>query len=699
MRHARAEHGLIAAACAAALYAATLARSVGAGDSGELILAARTLGIAHPPGYALWLLLARVAAAVPAGPLALRVGAVSALTTAAAVGLFWALARRAGLRTAAAAAATVLFATASIVWSGAVEAEVYGLALLAFLAVSLLALRARSARGTRRDETLFFFAAGLSTVAHQTLLFPAAAWSAWVLARPRDAGPVGARLLRGIGWASLGASVSLVLPIRWSAGPAFAWTDVRGLSGLAGYLLRKPYGGLAQNPFRLDRAVDEAVGMAGLVVGSIGWLGAALAASGWALARRSRRVAAPMLVAALTIPAALMALIAFTPDPEHLAQVAPFLAPVVAAAALLAGRGVERIARAVARAGRGGTVGMSVSRLTRHDATHRLPGVPAFVSGALFLATLALLPGRYASADRSRFTLAERYGADLLAATPPRATLVLEGDNETFLTLIAQRERGLRTDVTLTHRHGWIFGDPEGLRGRPRTEWTAIAHDAELARIRRGERLCYALPPADLVGSGVRFTQRGLLYEAALSGNAGAAPAWTVPRDWPRSSDLLEGHPERYDYVTRKMAVAYSDAAARRLWTEGNTAGALPWFLDAARVGYDFPGARLNAATALAAAARPEEALDELLAACRVAPYDPEPAARLAVFLAAAGRHRDAAHWFERAYRAEPLASIAADAARAWRLAGEPVRAAAWSRRAVPVATSSLPRGAEGGAG
>ncbi|MGE5177872.1 MAG: protein O-mannosyl-transferase family, partial [Bacteroidota bacterium] len=672
MRHARAEHGLIAAACAAVLYAATLARSVGAGDSGELILAARTLGIAHPPGYALWLLLARLAAAVPAGSLALRVGSISALSTAAAVGLFWVLARRAGLRTAAAATGTALFATASIVWSGAVEAEVYGLALLAFLAVSLLALRARSARGTARDEALFFVAAGLSTVAHQTLLFPAAAWSAWVLARPRGAhampgalgrGPVGARLLRGIGWAALGASISLVLPIRWSAGPAFAWADVRGISGLAGYLLRKPYGGLEQNPFRLDRAVDEAAGMAGVVVRSLGWLGAALAAAGLALSprsRRSRRATAPMLVAALTIPAALMALIAFTPDAEHLAQIAPFLAPVVAAGALLAGCGVELIARAVARAGRGEVAWMPATRLPkilgRGLSVRRAEKV---ASGALLVAALALLPGRYAAADRSRFALAERYGEDLLAAAPPHATLVLEGDNETFLTMIAQRERGLRPDVTLTHRHGWIFGDPERLRERPRTEWTAIAHDAELARLRRGARLCYALPPADLVGSGVRFTQRGLLYEAsAPSGNAAAAPGWSVPRDWPRSSDLLDGHPERYDYVTRKMAVAYSDAAARRLWTEGKTADALPWFLDAARVGYDFPGAHLNAATALATAGRPERALDELLAACRLAPYDPEPAARLAIFLAAAGRHRDAARWFERAYRAEPLASI-----------------------------------------
>src|SRR5712671_3886133 len=180
----QAEAGCLAAAiAAAALYAVTLAPTVGAGDSAELILAAPALGIPHPPGYALWLLVARLAAAVPVGAIAARVNAVSALSTAAAVGLFWLLARRTGLRSTASIVATALFATASIVWASAVEAEVYGLATTAFLALTLLALRARRARSSARDEALFCFTAGLATVAHQTLLFPALVLGAWVFSR------------------------------------------------------------------------------------------------------------------------------------------------------------------------------------------------------------------------------------------------------------------------------------------------------------------------------------------------------------------------------------------------------------------------------------------------------------------------------------------------------------------------------------
>ncbi|HLQ66209.1 MAG TPA: DUF2723 domain-containing protein [Candidatus Limnocylindrales bacterium] len=659
----QAEAGCLAAAiAAAALYAVTLAPTVGAGDSAELILAAPALGIPHPPGYALWLLVARLAAAVPVGAIAARVNAVSALSTAAAVGLFWLLARRTGLRSTASIVATALFATASIVWASAVEAEVYGLATTAFLALTLLALRARRARSSARDEALFCFTAGLATVAHQTLLFPALVLGAWVFSRG-ERGARALRLARGLGWAALGGSPVLVILVRSGAKPSFAWTDLHGLSGLADYLLRRTYGGLAQNPFRLDRAVDEIAGMGTLIMASVGWLGAALALVGAGLVPRARRMLGPVLAAALSIPAALVALLAFTPDAEHLAQVAPFLAPGIAAAALFAGSGAKL-----------------VMRRTLHR--WRRP-----VAGALILAALAWIPAHYAAADRSGFRLAEQYGRDLLAEAPPSATLILDGDNETFLAAYAKRSEGLRPDIALEHRRGWIFGDPYGLRARPRSEWTAVAHRAEVERIRSGSRrICYAIPPADLLGTGIPFTQRGLLYEAGAPDGAGAAskpsPPWKLPAGWPRSSDLLGGHPERYDYVTRKMAVTYSDAAARWLWSRRRLDEALPWFLDAARVGYDFPGAHLNAATAAAATGQPDLALTELLTACRLAPYEAEPPAHLAVFLAAAGRPRDAAIWFERAFKAEPGAALAADAARAWERAGDAARAGEWTRRA-----------------
>src|SRR5881296_2764911 len=108
MRWTRAGAGcLVAAAIAATVYGLTLSPSVGAGDSGELILAAQSLGIPHPPGYPVWVLLARVAALLPWGSVAFRVNALSAAFAALAAGLFYLLAARCGLPRLARCAATV----------------------------------------------------------------------------------------------------------------------------------------------------------------------------------------------------------------------------------------------------------------------------------------------------------------------------------------------------------------------------------------------------------------------------------------------------------------------------------------------------------------------------------------------------------------------------------------------------------------
>jgi tetratricopeptide (TPR) repeat protein len=61
------------------VYTCTLAPTVTLVDSGELIVAARSLGVAHPPGFPLYVLLAHLATLVPIGGVAVRVNFASAL--------------------------------------------------------------------------------------------------------------------------------------------------------------------------------------------------------------------------------------------------------------------------------------------------------------------------------------------------------------------------------------------------------------------------------------------------------------------------------------------------------------------------------------------------------------------------------------------------------------------------------------------
>jgi len=109
------------------VYVCTLAPTVAGGDSGELITAAYTLGVVHPPGYPLYTLLAKLFTLIPLGTIAWRVNLFSAVCAAGAgTLLFLAVARWSGNLWAALVSAS-LFAFSPHVWPHAVTAEVFAL--------------------------------------------------------------------------------------------------------------------------------------------------------------------------------------------------------------------------------------------------------------------------------------------------------------------------------------------------------------------------------------------------------------------------------------------------------------------------------------------------------------------------------------------------------------------------------------------
>ena len=171
------------------LYGWTLAPAVTLVDSGELIVAARSLGVAHPPGFPLYIMLAHLVSLVPIGSVAVRVNFSSALFAALASAMLtlvtaelmrttpsFAVAKsrrkkkalpreivpgNSWLVTLAPAfGAGLLFACSRTLWSYATIAEVYTLNTLLILLVIFLMLRWR-----RRDPAL---------LKHDALLYAAA---------------------------------------------------------------------------------------------------------------------------------------------------------------------------------------------------------------------------------------------------------------------------------------------------------------------------------------------------------------------------------------------------------------------------------------------------------------------------------------------------------------------------------------------
>ena len=71
------------------VYLFTLCPTVYVGDSGELITAAYTTGVPHPPGYPLFCILGKLISFLPIGTIAFRMNLMSSLFGAVALFVFY----------------------------------------------------------------------------------------------------------------------------------------------------------------------------------------------------------------------------------------------------------------------------------------------------------------------------------------------------------------------------------------------------------------------------------------------------------------------------------------------------------------------------------------------------------------------------------------------------------------------------------
>jgi hypothetical protein len=250
-------------AAALALFATTMAPTVTLVDSGELIVVARTLGVAHPPGFPLYTLLAHAATWLPFGAIAERVHLVSAIFAALTAGVVTLIvgemlrpaappeapgARgrrrrgrvdphegdRHGVAVAASAAAGLLFACSRTLWAYATVAEVYTLTL--FLVASALLLLVRWRRralwsdeaATPSQGALYAAAgaAGLALAVHHVtvvLVMPAFGWLVWSVARVRPLART--TWLRAAACGAAGLALYAYLPLAAASSPLVNWGD------------------------------------------------------------------------------------------------------------------------------------------------------------------------------------------------------------------------------------------------------------------------------------------------------------------------------------------------------------------------------------------------------------------------------------------------------------------------------------------
>lgn len=262
---------LVAGSLVWLLYVVTLAPSIGFWDAGEYVTVAHVVGVPHPPGNALFVILARSweLALSPLGlPVAVVVNLFSATLSAAAHVFWFLLADRVlasgdgdrALRRAGAWAAVILSATAFTVWSQSnVNEKVYTVSLVTIALASWLVVRWRDGGYDPRRLLLIGYLLVLSTTNHLMGLLAAPAIVLFALmARPRAL----AHLRLGtaaVPLAVIALSTHLFLPVRADLEPLVSeghpacdsvggavvsvyTLGARGCEALSAVLTREQYG-------------------------------------------------------------------------------------------------------------------------------------------------------------------------------------------------------------------------------------------------------------------------------------------------------------------------------------------------------------------------------------------------------------------------------------------------------------------------
>ncbi|HWN81618.1 MAG TPA: DUF2723 domain-containing protein [Candidatus Udaeobacter sp.] len=440
-------------------------------DGPELEAAGRTLGIPHPTGYPLLMLLVRVTGLLlppPWSALNLLTLAAAVLAVAAAGICGRALAERMwpGGRGAplAGIAAGLGLATALSFWKQSVIGEVYTLHV-AILLIALALLIPKTA-GARR-ALLACYVLGLGLAHHLQILPAIAVIVLWLAIDGRLAPAIWQhprRTLAGLLLFVAPASLYLVHRLRSAHHPIMDWGDPETWPRLWWSMSGAPYRGhlLGGGPLAtFERWLDAFLSGP---FEQLGILGTALAALGLGLALvRSPRTGA--LLCLLMAAASGIAAAYDIPDP------AAYYLPAVAALALAAGLGATWLVQ---------TAGALASRIQ-----HPLRIVPAAAACGLLAAALGLQISQVRPEADARAELAGLdYAALGTAALAPHALVLTHGDGRTFSLWYGTLVLAPRPDVLVLYDHllDWPWYQEQVHRRDPSVRMPSPAQGREMMR-------------------------------------------------------------------------------------------------------------------------------------------------------------------------------------------------------------------------
>ena len=530
------------------VYLLTCARTVTLVDSGELILACASLGVAHPPGFPLYTLVGHLFSLLPVGSVAFRIAAMSSFFAAVAAALLalvvgevvgWARRRESRdhrealvVGGAASVGAGLTFAFSATLWSYATVAEVYSLTLALLTAAVWLMLRWRRAGAAGPLPWPVGLLLGLGIGVHHVTVILAVPGLLGFLVAAGGWRAVAPRRLLGAAAGFVGGLLSyLYLPLAAARRPILNWGDPSNLERFWWHVSARQY---RVNLFAgdLDQVKENLAALVRLARLELGPLGVVAAVAGllWLWRRDRATLGLVMLVALVSVTYAVNYEIA--EDTE-----AYFLTTFLMAAVALGG----------------GLAWMLAASRPRPGLT-----VLALVAVAATPATTAAFHWR--ACDRSRDLVARSFVEDALAGVAPGGVLLTLEWQLYAPWLYLHHIEGFRPDAALVDvnlcRRSWYVGqylpaaypklmaEARGPAALFRTDLEEWEHDrphdperltrllvamlnAMLSAPRAGGEAHVTLPMEPGVGGELAWVPHGLTMrlEAAPAARADAVPS------------------------------------------------------------------------------------------------------------------------------------------------------------------------------
>jgi hypothetical protein len=465
------------------VYSRTLAPTVTLTDSGELIVAAYGLGVAHPPGTPLWVMLAHLASLVPVGNVAVRINFSSAVFAALACAMltlvvaellvtascFAAPRRRnravrqgsniessnaGGLLTfAPAVAAGLLMAFSRTLWAYATITEVYALNALLVLLVFFLVVRwRRRIIETRTDsrvavathDTWIYaaaFAFGLAMGVHHVTVALTLPAIAVVVYRTEGLKFFTSRRLLYAALISITALILVYSYLPWAASrsPAMNWGNPRSLQEIWWHITGRQYRVFFSfSPATIGAQFVEFCRMAGREFG-FAWLPLALFLAVAGLASAYKRDRASFWFLLLIV----LADLAYALSYEIAEDKDAYYLPAFISIAIAAGLGIRRL----------------IQRAASRSSPIWRPYVSA--ATAIVLTSATAFAANWPFNDHRHYFIADDYVENLFSTIAPNGLLLTQDWQVASPMLYAQEIEQRRGDVKVVDinllRRSWYF--------------------------------------------------------------------------------------------------------------------------------------------------------------------------------------------------------------------------------------------------